>query len=1100
MDQPNTHRLSGYGIIQSTMRIDGGKGTASGAGVAVSPRHIATCTHVVLDALGLENNDTLPQGQTIDLTVWRDSQAGTCKARTMPNFLPVEAGDIALLELLADEVDLVPAALHTLRADQWANRKVGVCGFPKGFDAAGNWTSLTCHNPTQDGRVQCSPAREGIDKGHSGGPVFDDQGNLLGIAQAYRHFTSRDLKYDYIIPSIRIGELLPHLCGVNRQPYFELRRVLYGETPAPTPELLAQVREVSPHVLAEYCLYRRAEDWDTRDIHTDFTPLWMLLEERRRDREQGAGPHPERLNNLQQALAKEPPVYLFKGAPGSGKSTLLKRLAFDLTEKDEPPLLPIYIQLGGHRDSRSPGQWLAASWEEQFPDMPPLAQMQREHRLLWLLDGLNELPDEAAMSRTRRIEAWRDWLTGQTAKHRAIISCRSADYLGKLDNLDQVVVPHLELEPLGLETIRDFLGQCSDLNSVQVAAAVEKIAQWDLVRLYNTPLMLTLLEDVLTPAGEFPNRRADLFQHYLCRLVTKEHAKPNNRVEHLFDADEIRDMQDVAEPLLPRDAPLFAALSRVAFDKQKAEIRGESQEVFFDRRDLKAQLKTHTEEQLGGEIWGMAWALNLLVDAESRKLCRFRHQQFQEFFAALRLALNPAPELVRAPPHPEKRFAETLEKIRSRMENWQELPEVERTGWEETALMAAELAEPGDTFVTDLASENLPLAGLCADRGVVSTDTRRRLEQQLLARMRDGSADLRARIAAGKALGEMGGLEVLGYQAKRDGQGVLIAWLPPVEPMPEGEYTFGSEKGDPDAYDNEQRFNQLLVGFEMGRYPVTNAEWACFIRAKGYENPDYWPGEAAQSYRERGSNEGQIQTWHWWREQYESDRLDKSLEDSSLDLDTREMVREKVSLAPDKWEDHLAQLRAEAKPVTEPDYWRLSRYNNPLQPVVGISLFEALAYCRWLSEITDTPYTLPDELQWEAAARGSGNQPRRYAWGDDFHQDYCNSRDAEGRIQVGAPTPVGLYEQGKTPDQVLYDMTGNCWEWTRSAYRKNPPYDNAELPRLEDASQPRVVRGGGWLNIRRDVRAAFRLNFTPDLRSSLLGCRVCVVPPLNPET
>ncbi len=1098
MDQPQTHRLSGYGITEATVRIEHEETGTSGAGVALTPRHIATCAHVVLDVLGLTRTEELPPGREITITTWYDGQSQPQKTQILPNYLSVQAGDVALLELTADEPDLIPASLRSMREDQWFHRKVSASGFPTGFDTSGQGIRLECQNPTQDGRVQCSPTQEGIEKGHSGGPVFDDQGDLLGIAQAYRRFPSRDLKYDYIIPIARVCELLPLLAGPNRQPYFELRTALYGEATAPAPELLERVREIPPHTLAEYCLYRRAEDWDTRDIHTDFTPLWMLLEERRRDREQGEGPSPERLNDLQQALARKPPVYLFKGAPGSGKSTLLKRLAFDLTEQDEPPLLPIYIQLGGHRDSSPPGQWLTASWEEQFPDMPPLLQMQREHCLLWLLDGLNELPDEASMPRTRRIEAWRDWLTGQTARHRAIISCRSVDYLGRLDKLGQIVVPHLELVPLGLETISSFLGNCSDLNGAQVKAAVEKIEQWGLVRLYNTPLMLTLLEEVLTPGGDFPNRRAELFQRYLCRLVTKEHAKPNNRVDRLFDPDAIRHMQDGAEPLLPWEAPLFAALSRVAFDKQKAEIRGEPQEVFFDRRNLKAELKTHHGDQLASEIWLLAWALNLLVDAESRRLCRFRHQQFQEFFAALRLASNPEPDLVRVPPHPDKPFAEALETVRSHMENWEQLPGVERTGWEETTLMAAELAEMSDAFVTGLVAENLPLAGLCAARSGVSIDTRLGLAEQLFARMRDGSADLRARIAAGRALGGMGALEVLGYEAKRDGQGALIAWLPPVEPIPGGEYTFGSEKGDPDADDDEHRFSQSLAGFRLGRYPVTNAEWDRFIRAGGYKNPDYWQGKAARSYRESGSNEGQIQAWLYWRRQYEADLLDEQLEASSMDLDTREMVRKKVSLDPDEWEEHLAQERAEAEPVTAPEFWQASRYNNPLQPVVGISLFEALAYCRWLSEVTGARYALPDELQWEVAARGPGVSPRRYAWSDDFFQDYCNSRDEAERVQVGVPTPVGLYARGRTPDTGLYDMTGNCWEWTRSAWRDQTPYDTAELLRLDDAAQPRVVRGGAWDYVPRNVRAASRYNLTPDLRSYNLGCRVCVLPPLEP--
>ena len=164
--------------------------------------------------------------------------------------------------------------------------------------------------------------------------------------------------------------------------------------------------------------------------------------------------------------------------------------------------------------------------------------------------------------------------------------------------------------------------------------------------------------------------------------------------------------------------------------------------------------------------------------------------------------------------------------------------------------------------------------------------------------------------------------------------------------------------------------------------------------------------------------------------------------------------------------------------------------------MVGISLYEALAYCRWLSELSGEPYGVPHELQWEAAARGPGKRPRRYAWGERFQRDACNSWDADDRPLVGAPTPVGLYEQGKTPDTGLYEMTGNVWEWTSSAWRDSPPYDTAVVQALDDAEQPRVVRGGAWSTVLRGARAAYRVHNIPDNRNNNLGCRVCVAPHL----
>jgi hypothetical protein len=86
------------------------------------------------------------------------------------------------------------------------------------------------------------------------------------------------------------------------------------------------------------------------------------------------------------------------------------------------------------------------------------------------------------------------------------------------------------------------------------------------------------------------------------------------------------------------------------------------------------------------------------------------------------------------------------------------LPELPSTGWEETALMATSLSERPEAFIRTLAPANLALAGLCAAQPAVSISDRlcRELQTLLIARTQDPQADLRARIAAGKALGELG--------------------------------------------------------------------------------------------------------------------------------------------------------------------------------------------------------------------------------------------------------------------------------------------------------------------------------------------------------
>jgi formylglycine-generating enzyme required for sulfatase activity len=116
---------------------------------------------------------------------------------------------------------------------------------------------------------------------------------------------------------------------------------------------------------------------------------------------------------------------------------------------------------------------------------------------------------------------------------------------------------------------------------------------------------------------------------------------------------------------------------------------------------------------------------------------------------------------------------------------------------------------------------------------------------------------------------------------------------------------------------------------------------------------------------------------------------------------------------------------------TQPRWWNDPAYNDPAQPVVGICWHEARAYCAWLSAQTGQCWRLPSEAEWEAAARGQAG--RRYAWGDDFDPNRCNTFESH----VRGTTPVGVFPGGDTPEG-LVDLSGNVWEWTSSAYHALP--------------------------------------------------------------
>jgi formylglycine-generating enzyme required for sulfatase activity len=157
---------------------------------------------------------------------------------------------------------------------------------------------------------------------------------------------------------------------------------------------------------------------------------------------------------------------------------------------------------------------------------------------------------------------------------------------------------------------------------------------------------------------------------------------------------------------------------------------------------------------------------------------------------------------------------------------------------------------------------------------------------------------------------------------------------------------------------------------------------------------------------------------------------------------------------------------------SEPKDWpRQLRYPN--RPVVGVSWYEAAAYCVWAGG------RLPTEAEWECAARG-GREGVRYPWGDEVPDEYHANFTESGPRH---PTPVGLHPEGATPSGIQ-DLAGNCGEWLGDCWCENYEKQAESMGR-------RVIRGGGWIGTAKLLRVAVRGRSLPDERLDALGFR-CV--------
>nr|MDQ2997131.1 SUMF1/EgtB/PvdO family nonheme iron enzyme [Chloroflexota bacterium] len=182
---------------------------------------------------------------------------------------------------------------------------------------------------------------------------------------------------------------------------------------------------------------------------------------------------------------------------------------------------------------------------------------------------------------------------------------------------------------------------------------------------------------------------------------------------------------------------------------------------------------------------------------------------------------------------------------------------------------------------------------------------------------------------------------------------------------------------------------------------------------------------------------------------------------------------------------------------TEPYAWNRPPYDGPNQPVIGITWYEATAFCAWLSEqLADalpagSIVRLPTEAEWEASASYAPNEPpRSYPWGPNTPTSEQAIYDQSG---LDAPAPVGCCPAGAAACGAL-DLAGNMWEMTASSHRKYPDQSNVVEKDFTTNTFDVPWRGGSWAQNSTYVRCGARYGNLPVNVNGYVGFRVVVAP------
>jgi formylglycine-generating enzyme required for sulfatase activity len=791
----------------------------------------------------------------------------------------------------------------------------------------------------------------------------------------------------------------------------------------------------------------------------------------------------ERTVTWPEALRDHPRIAVV-GKPGSGKTTLLHYTAVRLAEilaRDEnqrldelgldrplvPILLPLrdlgaYLHECGPRELSGNGprlllEGLANYYQGRSLDLPAdfFGRLCDEGKAILLLDGLDEVSrtdDREIVSGivrefARRYRRCRYVVTARVAAYTGASEVGADFTICTVDDLDEDQQQRFIAN--WSACVHRLVYPKSTVETIERLAWTFNDGLWDAVsenpgvrRLAPNPLLLTVIAIVFFNRQDLPENRAQLYEECVTVLLRggrgKVDAAGKERAALLMGLEARREL-----------------LAAVAYQMHL----GGEQHKLIDRDDLEQRISAYLGPRSANEHEAADLAraflkelpvhIGLLDEVEQHRF-GFSHLSFQEFLAARYIA--------------EQREAVWDELLDRYRESWWREVIVLCAGHlsqERSWLFLKRLISRGETpaeraEALDLATSALLELERFKGQGPIRSQIRDEA-LRILELCPADSAPAAARVRCGAILASVG-----------DPRAGVCDLPPPMTRITGGSFVIGMSADEVTEFteqylveyradgrtidaDLEQRIRDHFQGWintapvtvdpiALARYPVTNAQFKQFIDADGYNPAAPWWDAAGAA---------------WLREP-----LPKRDQDG--------WIRRLQKDSPEFWDD--------------PDVGIV----RPNHPVVGVSWYEAVAFCAWLTQHLNDGYLyrLPSEAEWEFAARGA--ERRIYAWGNELP----DGERANYQRNAEYTSAVGCYPAGTTPEGLL-DMAGNVWEWTRSEYR-NYPYapDDGRESGSDPAQKTFTLRGGAWYLHPLYLRAALRLVNTPGPHVQYVGFRL----------